>query len=112
MNDEHIRELVQQPHGREIVHRVVFEIFIERRSDRQGPVGTEEHGVTIRVGAGHGLSSDIAAGARPVLDDDGLPEAFRQSFRYGTSEHVRGAPGSKPYKQPDRAVRIILRGHA
>ena len=56
-----------------------------------------------------GLGGDIAAGARPVLDDEGLAKTLRQPLSYQPRDDVVSAAGCEADDHAHRPRRIGLR---
>jgi hypothetical protein len=56
--------------------------------------------------------ADVAAGAGPVLDDEGLPQPLRQPLPDQPRRDVDPAAGGKACDDPHRAGRIFLRRRA
>ena len=98
-----------QADRREILARVVADIGIERRIDRER-AGAAEH---ERVAVGRGLRDrarrDRAAGAAAVLDHDLLAERLAHLLGDDARHHVVAAAGRVGHDQRDRPVGIVLR---
>src|SRR3954452_12671083 len=60
----------------DVVNEIEIEIVVERRINGIRRSGQQER-ITIRSGAHDRLGGDVAACARPVLDDELLPELLR-----------------------------------
>jgi len=71
--------------------------------------GAGEQRVAVAGRLGHLLRADVPAGARPVLDDDGLPVGRAQPIGDQAPEYVGRAAGRERHHQPDGSVWIILR---
>ena len=71
----------------------------------------ERHQQRVAVGLrlGGGLGADVAARARPVVDDDALAEPLRQRLRDDARRGVDAAARRPGHDQPDRLVRVVLR---
>ena len=54
-----------------------------------------EYRVTVGLGFGNDTDAYGAAGARAVLDDEGLAELNRQSFDHDAGGSIGGAPRGK-----------------
>ncbi|MDT4855870.1 hypothetical protein FQZ97_902410 [compost metagenome] len=59
--------------GREVLHRVVGQLLVEHAVVRKRAQRRHEHGLPVRLGAGHVVGGQDAAGAGLVLDDDVQP---------------------------------------
>src|SRR5262249_26198957 len=74
----------------DIADEIEFELLVERRVDRVRRAEKEER-VTICGRTHDRFGSDIAAGARPVVDGKWSAKPFRQPLTYQTCEYVRPA---------------------
>src|SRR5438105_9405581 len=76
----------------------------------------QQQGVPVRRLLRHVLGGDVAAGAGPVLDDDRLPEHWKQALRDQAREQVVRAARRQRYddanrpSRPGRALRPSLTG--
>ena len=52
--------------------------------------------MAVRRSADHRLGGEVGAGARPVLDENGLGKMLRQPMAHQARESVAVAPGGKP----------------
>ena len=80
--------------GRDVANEIEIEVVVKRRIDRVRRTDQEQR-VTVRNCAHDRLGGDIAAGTRPVLDDEWLAEPLRQPLTDQTREDVVGAAGGK-----------------
>ncbi len=71
--------------------------------------GDQEQGIAVRGCAHDCLDADIGARARPVLDDECLPEPLRQPLADQAGEDVERAAGSHRHDDAHRPRRIGLR---
>ena len=82
---------------RDVADEIEIEIVVERRVDRDRS-GDQEERIAVRGRAHDRLGADIAAGARPVLDDEWLAEPLRQPLahqaRDDVESHRRGQTGT------------------
>ena len=69
----------------------------------------EQQGVPIGGRIDHAGDPHNAAGARDVLDHDGLAEKLTHSARNDAAEHIESAPGGEGHHHGDGARRIALR---
>ena len=70
---------------------------------------TSKQRVAVRRRSRDRLGADIAAGARPVLDDELLAQALRQRLRHQARDDVGGVAGRKADDHVHRPGRIGLR---
>ena len=96
-------------HRDEMLHRVLTEVLVERRSDRQQPRRADQQRVAIGLGLRYAGCADRAAcTARPVVDDDRLAERRRQSLGKGTGDEIEIRAGRKWDHNGNRPRRIRL----
>ncbi len=91
-----------------LLHEIEIELVVERGVDRVRRRDQQQR-VAVRRGAQHGLGRDIGAAARPVLDDEGLPELFRQPLPHQARREVRRAAGRITDHEANRPRWIGLR---
>ena len=72
---------------RDVADEIEIELVVERRVDRVRRADQEER-VAIRGRTHDRLGGDIAAGARPVLDDELLAEPLRQPLTHQARDDV------------------------
>src|SRR5262249_23457822 len=107
--DEHQVGHADDPRNwRYVADKAELEIAIERRITRIRKIRQKERiAITSRI---HDrLSSDVAACARPVLNDEWLPESLLQPLTHQTREDVVPAAGSIPDNPTYWPRRIGLR---
>src|SRR5882724_1512509 len=93
--DYHDKGTADQPgHGRNVSNEIELELFVQRGVDRVWRTD-EEQRLAVRNCVHDRLGRDIAAGARPVLDDEWLAEPLRQPLSDQTREDVIRAAGGK-----------------
>jgi hypothetical protein len=63
-----------------------------------------EDRITVRLRAHDRLGTDVATRARAVLDDEWLPEPFREPLTQQTCKDVGSATGGNGDNQANRAV--------
>ena len=80
---------------RDVADEIEIELVVERRVDRVGRTDQEER-IAVRRRTHDRLGGDIAAGARPVLDDELLAEPLRQPLTDQARDDVGRAAGGKP----------------
>ena len=93
---------------RDVADEIEIELVVERRVDRVRRTDQEER-VAVRRRTHDRLGGDIAAGARPVLDDEWLAEPLRQPLTHQAREDVVRAAGGKADDDAHRPRRIGLR---
>ena len=79
---------------RDVADEIEIELVVERRVDRVRRSDQEER-VAVRRRAHDRLGADIAAGARPVLDDELLAEPLRQPLTDQARDDVGRAAGGQ-----------------
>ena len=92
--DHHVTELVDQRDRHEILARIVGELRIQRRIERHVGEPADHQRVAIRLALACGLRADDGAGARLVLDDEGLPHPLRQRIRKLPPDQIVAAAGT------------------
>ena len=70
--------------------------------------GAHQHRIAVRCGLGSEVRSDIAAGARTIVDDDLLSETFSHLLAHGAREHIGSAAWAVGNDDAYRLFRIIL----
>ena len=93
---------------RDVANEIEIEFVVKRRIDRVRRTDQEQR-VAVRSRAHDRLGGDIAACARPVLDDELLAEPLRQPLTDQTREDVVRAAGGKADDDAHRPRRIGLR---
>src|SRR5262245_38949286 len=82
----------------DVAEEIEIELFIEGRVNRVGRADQEER-VAVRGGANDRLSANIAARARPVLDDEWLTETLGKPLTHQARSHVGSATRRKADNQ-------------
>ena len=72
---------------RDVADEIEVELVVERRVDRVRRTDQEQR-VAVRRRAHDRLGADIAAGARPVLDDELLAKPLRQPLTHQARDDV------------------------
>ena len=93
---------------RDVADEIEIELVVKRRIDRVRRTDQEQR-VAVRRRAHDRLGGDVAAGARPVLDDEWLAEPLRQPLTDQAREDVVRAAGGKADDDAHRPRRIGLR---
>jgi hypothetical protein len=91
-----------------VAMEIEFEILIERRVPGVGR-SSEEQRVAVRRRSHHRFRREIAAGARPILDDERLTETFREPLADQARIGVVDAARRKSGNDAHRPVREGLR---
>ena len=110
IDDQHERRLHHQRQRDQVGHRVVGKILVERDVDRHGRARRHHQRVAVRRRLGDRARRDDAAGARPVLDHEGLAEPLLELLPEHAGEDVGAAAGRERNHDGDRPRRIILGG--
>ena len=79
----------------------LIHIWLERRRDRQVAAHGQQDGVAIGRGLGDQAGGDVAARARPVLDDHGLPQGLAHGGGDQAAIEVAAAARRKADHQGD-----------
>jgi hypothetical protein len=104
---QHLRAVRQHGHRHE-APRVVVEVLIEREREDEARRPDEQR-IPVGLGARRHLGSERRAGARPVVDDDALPEASRGLLGDDARQHIDRRSRRVGHDQLDRLDRIALR---
>jgi hypothetical protein len=113
MDDQHAGIGRGQRDVREVGHRIVVEIAVQRGRDRHGGNIRHHQGVAVGCGLGDLRRADGGSFARPVLDHDVLAEPPPEIFADHAADHVGGAAGRVGHYQLDRLgrpLRLCSRG--
>ena len=79
---------------------------VEMRIDRQYAGSGNTERVSVRGGLGHRANSNIAAGARSILDHDRLTEIFSQQRLQRADHDIGAATGRERDDDLDRLIRV------
>ncbi len=109
VHHDHARLAPDQRNRREIVDRLERQLRVERRADRVRLRG-EKQRVPVRRGFRNDVGADRRARARPVLDDDRLPEPLRQLLRDHAHRPVDCPARRERHDHAHGARRVVLRG--
>jgi hypothetical protein len=107
MHDENERRPRNQGDRRKTFHRVVCEVRIQRRIDRQR-AGRRQQRIAVRRALGHRFVADIRVRAGPVVDDHLLAHVFGELLRDRARQHVAGTAGRKRHNDADGFGRKTL----
>ncbi len=92
----------------DVADEVEIELVVERRIDRIGD-GGEKQRVSVRLRIHDGLGAEVAAGSRPIFDDEILAEPLGQPLPDQARGDVDPAAGRKADDDVHRPCRIGLR---
>jgi hypothetical protein len=93
---------------RDVANEIEIKLLIQRGVDRVTRSHREQR-IAVGRRANDRLGGDIAAGTRPILDDEWLTESFRQPLTHQTCHDVRRATGSERNDDAHRSCWIGLR---
>src|SRR4029079_5757228 len=97
------------PDRGEVLARVIANVGIEVRPDRQSAGVAEPDGVAVGIGLRERAGADSAAGAGAVVDDDLLAERLAELVADGADDDGGAAAGREGNDERDRPGRIVLR---
>ena len=103
----HERHANDDSYRRYIADGVILEVVIEARIDRVGD-GHQEQRISVGGRIHDRFSGNVARGTRPVLDDEGLMQPFRQILPHDASGDVAWAAWWKAHDPVHRSRRISL----
>jgi hypothetical protein len=92
----------------DIADEVEVELVVECRIDG-GFRAEQVKRIAVGGGTRDGLSADVAAGTRPILDDKLLAEAFGKPWTNQAHDDLTRATGGKTHNDADRPRWIGLR---
>ena len=92
----------------DVADEIERKLLVERRVDRVGRADDEQR-VTVRWCPHDGFGADVAAGPRPVVDDELLAQPFREPLRDEARGDVGRTAGGKADDDAHRPRRIGLR---
>jgi len=93
---------------RDVADEIETELVVERRVDGLARTDQEKR-VAVRRRPHRRLGGDVAAGARPVLDDELLAEPLGKPLPHQACDDVEPAAGGRADDPTDRPRRIGLR---
>lgn len=93
VGDQHQRRTADHADRLEAPQRLVRQLRLQRRVDREGGVRADQQRVAVGLRLGHGARADHRAGPGLVVHDDGLPEARREALGHDAGHGVGGAAG-------------------
>src|SRR5262249_18504198 len=108
MKHDKVGDCANTSNRRDVADKIEIELVVERRVDCVRGTNQEKR-VTIRRRAYDRVDTDIAAAARPVLDDELLPEPLRQPLSYQARDDVGSTSGGNSDHDDDRPCVTGLR---
>jgi hypothetical protein len=108
MNLHNIRNAADTCDRSDVADEIEVELVIERRVDRVRR-GDQKERVAIRGRSHDRLSADIAAGPRPILNDERLDKPLRQPLADQARHYVCWPPRRERNDNPYWPRRICLR---
>jgi hypothetical protein len=101
IDQEHRGHRRQRGNRSEIAQRVIGEIGVERRIDRQGAGISHHQHVAVRGRRRHHLGGNHAAGAGHILDHERFAERIAEPLRQQARQHIRIAARRRRGYQPN-----------
>jgi hypothetical protein len=95
----------------EVLHQVIPE-GIDRTGGDVGAPFADSDRIAVRRRAGDTAFADGAAGARRILDHDGLAEHLAHALRHDARDHIGRAAYAVWHHHSDRTRRIALGHHS
>src|SRR6266704_3399548 len=105
VNADHERRDDAPRNRHEVALRVVREVLVQARVDRDRGVRRDEKGVTVGRGLRRRLGADVAARAGAVVDDELLLERLGERLRELARIEIRAAARRRGHDEPDRPRR-------
>ena len=109
MHHQRIRRVADQADRRKILARIVADVLVERRPDRERAGIAEHQRVAVGLALRDRLGADGAAGAGPVVDHDLFAEQFAHLVGDAAADDRGAAARRERNHQRDRPARIVLR---
>ena len=106
---QHARLRGEDRDRRNVLPRLVRHLGKQQMVDHQRPDDAHPQRVSIRRRLGHRRRAGIAAGARPVLDDERLGEPLLQALGHDPRQAVRRRAGDERHDDGDLPGRPLLR---
>ena len=106
MRNEHVRGEIKLRDHREVFHRVVRHLLVDKvRKDMR--IGRDDDkGVAVRIRPGNRLARNQSASAAAVLVNDGLAQQLRHFRGDRPGDHIGAATGRIRYDPTHRLGRI------
>ena len=109
MHEKHVRDRREARDRCQILHRVVAEVRIQRRTDGDGRGGDHDR-VTVGRRRRRKCDRQVAAGAGAIVRHDLLAEALGDFLSQHAADNVARCARGEPHFQTDRFDRIGRRG--
>ena len=109
MHHQGVRRRADPADRREIRARIVADIAVEARSDRERAGISQQDGVAVGRALRDRAAADGAAGAAAVVDHDRLAEHLAHLVGDDAPDDGGAAAGRERHDQRDRPVGIVLR---
>jgi hypothetical protein len=93
---------------REVLHRIEGHAFVKVHIGCHQRIGADHQCVAIRDGARDHGGAEIAAGARPIVDDHRLAPHRLQPLAQRAGQKIAGSARRLRHQQRHRARRVIL----
>ena len=106
VDDDAVRHVARERDRRKILDRVVFQVGVDERIDRERAIGSDQQSVAVGGRLGHELGADAAPRAAAIFDDHGLPQRLADLLADQPSDDVRIAAGGEGNDQADGAIRV------
>ena len=111
MHNQHVGHARYPCHGRETFYRVIGQVGVEGRIDRQRADVTHQQGVAVGRRSRGLVGTHAATSTGDVVNDDRLAPGFGQLLANGPGEDVGAAAGREGHDDAYRFSRIgALRG--
>ena len=104
LDDDDLRDRADDADRREVPDRIVADL-LDEGCDRDGADAADAEGVAVRRRVGDGLRADDAAGARAVVDDDGLAQCRLDIARGHPADEIGVAAGRVGHDEGDGPAR-------
>jgi hypothetical protein len=101
MDDHHILDGGEPCNRREILRRVVGELRIQRRADRDSR-RRDDDGIAVRRGLRRHAQRQVAAGARTIVRNEVLPHLLGEFLPDNAAHDVAGRAGGERQDHSDR----------
>ncbi|MPM43662.1 hypothetical protein SDC9_90339 [bioreactor metagenome] len=114
VHHQHVGHHGQQADGREVLHRVIAQLGVQRLVGGHAD-GGDHDGVAVARLLGHIVRTDVAARAGAVFHHHGLAQHAARLVAQRAGDHVHGASGRERHNPLDRLggpVRVGLRHDA
>ncbi|KAG1254438.1 hypothetical protein G6F65_017042 [Rhizopus arrhizus] len=104
------RQVHQRGHHRQIAERLVRQVLVQRRVQRQGAHACRHQRIAVRRGAGRFLRGDDSGGAGAIFHHHRLAQRVAHVLGDDAGRQVAAAAGAEWHQPADRMVRIFRGG--